>query len=362
MKKKVAIVGTNGIPAQYGGFETLVENITLYLSNSYDFKIYCSKTQNSRIPYFNNSRLVYVPLKANGWQSIIYDIITLCNAAVTSDIILYLGPGAGFILPIINIFGKKTIINHGGLNEWERKKYSKLERLIAKLGHKIGSTYALHNITDNFVLRQSILKSFKMDSHVIRYGGNHSTKVILNNILIEKYPFLKYEYYVNVSRAQIDNNLHIVLDAFKHNKERNLIMVSNWNISDYGRTLKDEYHNKYSNIILLNAIYDKSEINAIRGNAIAYIHSHSYCGTSPSLVEAMSLGLPIISFDVPTNHETTLDKAIYFKNSLELNEILNTLSKDKLLELSEKMKNIAEKEYTWEKIAKQYSELIGDNY
>ncbi len=357
-KKKVAIVGTNGIPAQYGGFETLVENITSELSDLYSFKIYCSKTQNSRINFFNNSNLVYIPLKANGWQSIIYDIITLCDASLTSDIILYLGPGAGFTLPILNFFGRKTIINHGGLNEWEREKYSKYERYIAKAGHKIGARFALYNISDNQILRQSILASFNIDSHVIKYGGDHAQRIFPDESLLKKYPFLINDYYVNISRAQVDNNLHIVLESFKGMKDKKLVMISNWQISDYGKILKQEYYNKYKNIILLDAIYDKREINAIRGNSTAYIHSHSYCGTSPSLVEAMSLGLPIISYDVPINHETTQKKAVFFKNPTELSHILSSLSKEDLLKIGDSMKEIANQEYTWNKICAQYADLF----
>ena len=125
-KKKIAIVGTNGIPAQYGGYETLVENITYNLNSDFDFVVYCSKkNQKSKLNHFNNSKLKYINLNANGWQSLPYDIFTLFHAAFTADVILYLGPGAGFICPLIALINNNIIINHGGLNEWERLKYNK---------------------------------------------------------------------------------------------------------------------------------------------------------------------------------------------------------------------------------------------
>jgi glycosyltransferase involved in cell wall biosynthesis len=357
-KKRVSIVGTNGIPSQYGGFETLVEFLTKYLSNKFCFTVYCSKCQRSRIKEHNGAKLIYFPLKANGWQSLIYDIMTLLHAAFTSDVILYLGPGVGYFLPLIKLFNKNIIVNHGGLNEWERTKYNPIQRNVLKLGHKYGGKFASVNISDNFLLRESLQKTFGINSSVIRYGGNHAKACMPTKELINKYPFLNEKYYVNVSRAQVDNNLHVVLDAFRSNPELKLVMISNWNISTYGKNLKKQYLDNYSNIILLDAIYDSHILNNIRGNAMAYIHSHSYCGSSPSLIEAMCLGLPIFSFDVPTNRETTHDKAIFFSNSSELKQQMTKTTYEELLINKNAMKRIAEKHYTWEEITLQYEHVL----
>lgn len=310
-KKVISIVGTNGIPASYGGYETLANQLVNHLYNNYDFVVYCSKSQPKLTQKYDKARLIKIPLKANGWQSLIYDSFTLLHAIFVSDVILYLGPIAGFMVPILKIFNKKIIVNHGGLNEWQREKYTGFQRLMAKIGHKFSSKFAHCNIADNNLLKESLKNSFGANSIVIRYGGDHAVKTSFNKSLLSKYPFLSEEYFVNVSRAQVDNNLHIVLDSFKNCPNKKLVMVSNWSISEYGIKLKNDFLNKYENIIILNAIYDSYELNAIRGNSTAYIHSHSYCGTAPSLVEAMSLGLPICSFDVPTNRETTEGKAFF---------------------------------------------------
>jgi len=358
IKRKISIVGTNGIPAVYGGYETLTENLTKNLSNEFDFTVYCGKSQPRQYKEYNGSKLIFIPLKANGWQSIFYDIFTLFHAALNSDIILYLGPGAGFIVPVLKLFRKSIIVNHGGLNEWERGKYSGFQRFVAKLGHKYAAKYATYNIADNLLLRDSIKKTFGVDAMVIRYGGDHAIKVEVDNDLANKYPFLRDNYFVNVSRAQIDNNLHLVLEAFKNMPEKILVMVSNWSVSSYGMELKREYKDKYPNIFILDAVYKPKEINAIRGNANAYIHSHSYCGTSPSLVEAMSLGLPILCFDVPTNRETTKEKAYFFKNNSELRNLIKLLSEEDLNNNAKEMKKIADTEYTWLSISSKYADMF----
>jgi len=360
-KKTISIVGTNGIPARYGGFETLAEHLTHNLKSEFDFVVYCSKTQKNKLKEYDGIRLINIPLKANGASSFLYDIISLVHASFGSDLVLYLGPGAGFFLPILKLFSVKFIVNHGGLNEWKRSKYSSFQKFLARIGHKYGALSSVANIADNELLQESLKSEFGVPSVVIRYGGDH---VILNTSkeeYISEYPFLNEQYYVNVSRAQIDNNLHIVLSAFENLTDKKLVMISNWHVSEYGRKLKEYYSDMYSNIVLLDAIYDSKKLNVIRANAKVYIHSHSYCGTAPSLVEAMSLGLPVVSFDVPTNRETTQSKSLYFSDIHSLNRLISETKDEDFVLVRNKMKSIAEKNYTWKAISRQYSEIFNMN-
>jgi len=357
-KTKVAIIGTNGLPARYGGFETLVDKLTQELNDDFDFIVYCKRTpKKDQYKSYNNIRLIYLPFKANGYQSFIYDSASMFHAWFTSDVLFILGPAAGLILPLNFIFRKNIIVNHGGLNEWERKKFSWIERFYLKISHKIASHYATHNISDNNLLKKSIKELFNADSVVIRYGGDHVMKVGINEDYSKKYPFLDDDYAISVSRAQKDNNLHIILEAFESITNFKLVLISNWQVSKYGRDLKKKYGN-YSNMILLDAIYDDIELNLLRSNAAFYIHSHSQCGTAPSLVEAICLGLPIISYDVPTNRETTQNKVLYFKNKNELSDHVAKLSERKLNQMKDVLLSLIHKEYTWRYIADQYKTLF----
>lgn len=363
-KIKVAIVGTNGIPAAYGGYETLADNLARELGEAVDMTIYCSKNQKQKHYIkegeYHHAKLRYSRWKANGIQSMIYDTVTLIRSSLKDDVIIYLGPGAGFVLPILRFFGckKNIIVNHGGLNEWEREKMSSFERKVAKLGHKCAAKSSTYNIADNYLYRDSLKHNFGTDSIVIRYGGDHAQGVHYDDDLLAKYPFLNKKYAVSVSRAQVDNNLHVVLEAYAKMPNRLLVLVSNWQVSDYGKELREKYYNKYPNIIVLDAIYNPKEINAIRSNAQFYIHSHSRCGTAPSLCEAMSLGLAIIAFDVPVNHETTREKALYFKDADTLVGAVEHVTDEEVSELAAASLQIAKEEFKWSHIANQYLQLI----
>lgn len=361
-KKKIAIVGTNGIPAKYGGFETLAEYLTKELNNDFQFVVYCSSIYNKhdRVAKYNNSKLIYLPLKANGIQSLLYDIVTTFHAWFTADVIIILGPAAGFILPLNYFFKKKIIVNHGGLNEWERKKLNFFQRKYVFLTHKIAAKCASYNIADNSPLAKNLEKSFGVTTKIIEYGGDHIIKEGLTSELQTKFSFLNEAYDLSVSRAEIDNNLHLLLIAYKDFPNRNLVLVSNWSISEYGINLKKEYLNKYKNIFVVDAIYNKKELDVIRSNTSLYIHSHSRCGTAPSLVEAMNYNIPIISFDVETNRITTGNKCLYFSSEFELIDILKNLDEKTLSKIKKETYRIANDKYKWSIISYKYKRILNE--
>lgn len=362
-KKKVAIIGTNGIPARYGGFETLAENLVANLGDKYSFTVYCSSIYRKpeRIKYYKNARLIYLPLKANGWQSIMYDMVTTLHAWFSSDILIVLGPAAGFILPLNKLFKKKLLVNHGGLNEWEREKLTIFQKKYAYYNHKIAAIAANFNISDNEPLKKSLKKTFSIQAKVIEYGGDHIARRNTSEGIEKKYPFLMDSYDLSISRAQPDNNLDLILRVYSGIPERNLVLISNWSASEYGENLKKKYCDKHANIFIVDAVYSQMELDVIRSNASLYIHSHSQCGTAPSLVEAMNYNIPVVCFDVETNRATTKNRSFYFTDEQSLINLLSTLSKIQLEELKTNMITIARENYTWNIIAKKYENLIEEN-
>ena len=360
IKKRVAIIGTNGIPAKYGGFETLAENLVTELNEEFNFTVYCSSIykKDERKKWYKKARLIYIPLKANGVQSLFYDSLCFIHSLFYAKTILLLGPTPSGIITFLNIFFRRNlIVNHGGLNEWEREKYSKSEKKWAKINHFIGSKCASVNITDNSILQKSLEKTFNSKSVIIRYGGDHNLDVEVDKEIKEEYSFLKNKYFLCVARAQVDNNLHLLIDAFKDLDTHPLVIVSNWNISNYGKKLLEENKN-HPNLILLDAIYDINILNFVRKNSYLYIHSHSYCGTAPSLVEAMNLNIPIICYDVPTNRESTQNKSIYFSSKDELKECVINITEESLEKCKKELFDIAKSEYSWKEVSKQYSKIF----
>ena len=212
-------------------------------------------------------------------------------------------------------------------------------------------------ITDNKALQSYVLEKYGVNSKLISYGADHVKHEVLNDNILGQYSFLKKKYSFGVCRIEPENNLDIILSAFAEFEKLDLVIVGNWNNSEYGKSLRMQYEN-YINLHLLDPIYEQTPLNQLRSNCNMYVHGHSAGGTNPSLVEAMHLGLSIVSFDVSYNRETTHNKAVYFDSKTQLINILTHSEETDWLGVSEDMRLIAESEYTWLSISRQYANLL----
>ena len=356
---KVAIIGTVGIPANYGGFETLVEQLVRHnKSDELQYAVYCSKKsyQDERWVY-QGAKTEYVRFNANGIQSIPYDIVSLIRATRKSDVILILGVSGCAFLPIFRLFSKKKlIINIDGL-EHRRDKWKPWIRKFLKFSEAQAIKYGDIIVTDNKGITDYVKKEYGKDSELIAYGGDHvftspdkeKTKKVLKSYGLES-----DNYSMALCRIEPENNVHVILEAFEKAKQP-LIFIGNWSKSEYGRRLAEKYKDS-NNIRITPAVYDLEILNVLRSNCRLYLHGHSAGGTNPSLVEAMFFGKPIIAFDCIYNRESTENKAFYFTTTSQLVRLLNDSNLN--LETNAKsMAEIAEKRYRWETITKQYENL-----
>ena len=149
--KKLSIVGTVGLPAKYGGWETIVDHLTKHLSNKYHMTVFCSsKRYDEKKAEIGGVQLQYVGLDANGIQSIPYDIISIWRSMKFADTILILGVSGCIFLPIVKIFRKdiKLVTNIDGL-EWKRQKWGRVAKWFLKLSEKLAVKFSDVVVSDN---------------------------------------------------------------------------------------------------------------------------------------------------------------------------------------------------------------------
>lgn len=358
MTNKIAIIGTAGIPAKYGGFESLAAYLTKHLGTSFDMTVYCSsKLYPTKLKTYNNATLKYLPINANGVQSIVYDIISIFSSLRFANTLLILGVSGCVVLPVIKLISNKTIIvNIDGL-EWKRAKWGKAAKWFLKFSEKLAVKFADVVISDNKVIQDYVLNSYQVKSELIAYGADHSTKVDLSQEVRSQYPFLEQPYAFKVCRIEPENNVSLILEAFSEYPDLNIVMVGNWDNSSYGKALKTRFEG-FNNIKLLDPIYDQVILDQFRSNCLVYVHGHSAGGTNPSLVEAMYLELPIIAYGVTYNKETTNNKALYFNTKADLIALLKDTSTNELAIMSKNLKQIADSEYKWDLISNKYASLF----
>lgn len=357
---KASIIGTVGVPACYGGFETLVEQLVKHSAGSgIDYTVYCSSPAYAvKHDAFCGAALRYVPLKANGLQSVPYDIASLVRAARHSDAVLILGVSGCAFLPLFRKFcHKKLIINIDGL-EHRRAKWNKWVKRYLKYSEALALRHCDVVITDNKGVQDYVRNEYGKEVELIAYGGDHVLVTMDDGERDERlgaYGVSAGGYALALCRIEPENNPEATLEAFARTGQR-LVFVGNWDNSPYGHELQHRYA-PFKNITMAPAVYDLRTLYALRSGCQLYVHGHSAGGTNPSLVEAMFFDKPIAAYDVVYNRETTDGRAIYFGGVDQLEAILRG-PRGHFAQVGADMGCVARQRYQWHDIARQYEDLL----
>lgn len=359
----VAIVGTVGLPASYGGFETLAEQLVRNLSHRYQMLVFCSgkryPSKQNRPDKYDGANLDYLELDANGWQSVPYDIVSLLRGARRSRSLLVLGVSGGLMLPIIRLFWPKVHIatNVDGI-EWKRQKWGWIARTFLHVSEWSAVRFSHDVVADNQGICDHINENYGRAAHLIAYGGDNTASVVPDQTMQPvDTNFEPHSYYFAVCRIEPENNLTSILEAFAQTPNARLVVVGNWDSSIFARNLREKFSNN-SNIEMRDPIYDQVRLGHLRTNAKAYVHGHSAGGTNPSLVEAMYANMAILAFDVVYNRYTTENLAIYWLDTEALTKYLCDMTDENLRKNAQKMGEVARRHYTWSAISKKYGAII----
>lgn len=356
----VAILGSVGVPAKYGGFETLAENLVHYHRDhvpNVELTVYCSSVAYKKRPkQYENAKLRYIPLNANGKSAMFYDMWSLVDAVIRGvDVVILLGHGGSFVIPLLKLITKtKFIVNIDGI-EWKREKWSSLARKVIRTTESFAIKYSHVVVADNEAIRNYVDDEFGRDCEVIPYGGDHAFDTTPDYTATAKLP---EKYALALCRIEPENNVRMILEAYAK-LDTPLVFVGNWANSEYGRDLKTRFSH-LQNIIIHDPVYDGRCLRAIRDRATLYIHGHSAGGTNPALVEMMHFSIPILAHGCTFNRYSTEEKARYFMSARELVELIKKLSNEDGAKIGSDMREIADRRYIWNEIGHAYFKLLED--
>ena len=346
-EQNIAILGISGIPADYGGFETFVENWMSITSMPESYVVYCERKYRDQNVKPKVKR-IFLPLKANGWQSIFFDAFAILHSFFfnKSDVTFVLGVSGAWIFPIVKTLqpSRHLIVNIDGL-EWQRGKWSKVQRKLLKTLERLAIKYSDKIVVDNGALRDYVKRIYNVDASIISYGHEHCfTSPELQNSLAK-------DYFLSVCRIEPENNCHVILDAFSKTPDKNLVFVGNWENSEYSRRNYDNYSH-YPNIDLIGPEYDPLKLAELRSGCSAYVHGHSVGGTNPSLIEILKYGKPIIAHDNPFNKWALANEGLYFRGRQDLQVLLTKTNKS-----SDQWTSLLNTRYAWKSVIESYEEL-----
>lgn len=353
--RQVTLIGSHGFRGSYGGWDQLVENLVSYKGKSYRLNIINPKENNTQLDH-PNVKIIQSKLSGFGFQGLLLDIWSLISNCYKSDTFLILGAKSAPLAVILKIFFKKRIIINVGGIEWLRPEYNSIVRAYLKFCFFVSVRFASKTIFDNEYYINFIKtknkdekKSILNNVEIISYGAIIDKSKSVDDLL-HKFPFLNDDYYLSVSRSIEDNKILELCETFKNKENKKLVLVSNLSKTEYGKKILKQFSQQI-NIIIIDGLYIKNELDLIRRNCKAYIHTHTLCGSAPSLIEMIAVGKPIISIDVPQNKFTLNEECQYFKGFEELSELLDM---HVYKSPSEELKRI----YKWSEIVSKYEAVM----
>lgn len=381
--KDVFIVGSKGIPANYGGFETFVDNlVTRQVNPKIKYHVSCMTFNKSVKQYDYNGaecQEIYVP-NIGGAKAILYDLRsldwtldTIKERNLTDGIVYILACRIGpFLHKYIKKFhnhGFKVWVNPDG-HEWKRAKWSAPVRKYWKVSEKLMVKNADFLICDSKSIEEYIHEDYRKynpQTTFIAYGADITPSTLKQDDKkvvdwFNKHDVKLNEYFLIVGRFVPENNYETMIKEFMKSKvNKDLVIITNVEKNAFYNSLKEETHfENDKRIKFVGTVYDAELLKFIRENALGYLHGHSVGGTNPSLLEALGSTKINLLYNVGFNKEVGEDSSLYW--SLEDGSLANKLNEVEEIstEKEESFGKLAKQQiidnYSWEKIVNDYEE------
>lgn len=358
---KMAILGTRGIPAEYGGFETFAQELSARLvRDNIDVTVYCKKVDSHAESQYKGVKLKYIKSPRLGpFTSLFYDLICILKALKNHDLIYMLGYGAGLFFWLPRIIRKPLWVNMDGL-EWKRSKWPWYGKIYLRVNEWLAVKFAGLIIADAEQIKTYLVAKYgnNINCRMISYGAE-VVSVPPDINLIQQCGLKPYDYYLVVCRLEPENNIKEIIKGFiRSSTSKKLIVIgSPKKKTRYARSILRADDTR---VKLMGSIYNRELLKAIRYYSFTYIHGHSVGGTNPSLLEALGCGNPIIAHDNLFNREVAGNNAVYFSTPEQITDIIvsskSTIGASNPARAMERI----QKNYSWDSVADKYLKLLQD--
>lgn len=379
--KNVFIIGSKGIPARYGGFETFVEKLTeQQVSKEIKYHVSCLANDTREFEH-NGARCFNVNVPNIGpAKAVYYDIMALrecikyIKANNVENAIVYIlacriGPFIGYYKKQLKKLDATLFINPDG-HEWKRGKWNAAIRHYWKISEKLMVKHADLLVCDSVNIEKYIKEDYKQynpKTTFIAYGADIEKSILAadDEKLISWYKekgVRAKEYYLVVGRFVPENNYETMITEFMKSKtKKDFVLITNVEQNKFYEQLREKTgFDKDSRIKFVGTVYDQELLKKIRENAYGYFHGHEVGGTNPSLLEALATTDLNLLLDVGFNREVGEDGALYFtkEDGNLANLINNELNYEEISHLGNKAKVRIYEEYSWSKIINRYEGLF----
>lgn len=362
---RIAILGSQGIPARYGGFETFAEQLAMRLvARGHAVTVYAEAS--GQVPGADGNhggvRVRYIRRPSWGPASVLaYDCSCLWDARREYDLVYMLGYGAAWACGLPRMFGTPVWINVDGL-EWARSKWGLAARWYLRVMEWMASWTASRVIADAQTIADRYMRLYpgRAPCNFIAYGADVPLTFDSDSATLESSGLQAGCYYLVVARPEPENHLLEIIQGYLiHETDWPLVIVGNVSgETSYQRRLLALRSDK---VRFIGGVYDSQKLRALRLSAGCHLHGHSVGGTNPSLLEALACGNWIVAHDNPFNREVAREAADYFQTPQELAKCLDRFSVSTAVDRAarrDRARQIVSKYYDWDDIAGSYERLM----
>ncbi|MEP6842630.1 MAG: DUF1972 domain-containing protein [Pseudolysinimonas sp.] len=358
----VRILGTHGIPAAYGGFETAAENVARYLvARGWRVIVYCQTTGGGPVTedVWNGIERVSIRVTRAGWLGTSeFDRKSIRHAVQYRDLSLTFGYNTAVFNIAQRRRGLKNVINMDGI-EWSRARWGFAKQSILYVNERLACWVGDRLIADHPEIERYLRRKAKSSKiSTITYGAD-----AVNEASVAPVVGLGLEpgrYLTLICRPIPENSILELVTAFSSRRRGYRLAI----LGEYTPD-SDKYHRAVINaasdeVVFLGAVYEPETVQSLRFHSSGYLHGHTVGGTNPSLVEAMAAGNAVVAHDNVYNRWVAQDGALYFADAAGAADQITILLEDAdtRARLSAASRRRHAEEFTWEHIAGQYEELL----
>ncbi|WP_210509048.1 DUF1972 domain-containing protein [Naasia sp. SYSU D00057] len=358
---RIAMVGTRGVPAAYGGFETAIEEIGSRLAaRGHEVTVYCRPKDKVRPAEHLGMKLVHLPaLKKKTLETLSHSALSALHLLThrTHDMAFVFNAANSPFVPIIRLKGVPTAVHVDGL-EWKRGKWGKWGRRYYRMAEEFAVRTGDALIADAQGIADYYAAEFGVPTELLTYGSSQLTG--LGTDKLAKHGLKPGEFHVVVARFEPENHVDVIVDGYTRSSAKYpLVVVGS---APYAAEYTDRIARTAAadpRVKMLGGVWDQDELNQLYAHARTYLHGHSVGGTNPSLLRAMGAGTAVIAYDVVFNREVTGGSGLYFADAAELTPLLEHAESADFDadEVGGALQRRAEAMYDWDKVALGYEEL-----
>lgn len=356
---RIALLGTRGVPARYGGFETCVEEVGQRLAAlGHKVSVYCrtdSESDTSETEYLGMD-LVYLPaLRRRTLETLSHTGLSVFHLMLhRPDVAIVFNAANAPWLPILRAARIPVATHVDGL-EWKRAKWGPTGQRYYRMAEAVAVRFSDALIADARGIRDYYRDEFDAETHLMAYGAP-----ILTDAAADRLAGLGLEpdgYHLVVARLEPENHVHTIVEGYVRSRaELPLVVVG---AAAYARKYVSGLHScADERVRFLGGIWDQEQLQQLYANARLYWHGHSVGGTNPSLLRAMGAGTAVNAFDVNFNREVLGECGRYFRLPADIPALIEAAEgpvSDTTLRAKQSQERA--KSYDWGQVADEYEKL-----